>query len=64
MYKIDQEKGVYYIYKRCRIPFMPKWIKVPDAGLGWGIKNMAFIEGSKYKDVLEKILNIYYLKDE
>ena len=64
-YKVEEENGLYYIFKKKKVFFFwSKWVKVPEAGLGWRIKNMAFIKGCEHKRVAEWLMEEFYLKKE
>ena len=59
-FRIQKQKGKYYIQKK----FFFWWHKVPDTGLGWGRKELAFISGTEHKKVCERIMNTFYSKKE
>ena len=56
MYRVQKQEGKYYIQKK----FLFWCYKVPDSGLGWGIKSMTFISGIENKKTCERIMNKYY----
>ena len=55
-YRIKKIDGLFYIQRK----FMFWWVKVPDSGLGWGVKSMAFISGCESRNVSERIMKEYY----
>ena len=58
MYKVQEENKSFYIKKR----FLFWWYKVPDHGLGWGIKSMAFIKGHDSKELAQMTIDKHYEK--
>lgn len=56
-YKVVKEGHFWYIKKR----FLFWWVKVPDSGFGWGIKDMAYVSGCLTKSLAEQIMKENYL---